>query len=257
MVSTERYPEVCPHTIKRTPMRMKWEDLTMLHWRYEPEEVQALLPDGFTVETFDGSAWVGLVPFHMRVDIPFAPAMKSILHFPETNVRTYVTSDSNEPGVYFWSLEASSLPAVVAARGSYQVPYFWADMTIEKADANGDPIDRPMVEGDSIRYASARRWPKPMPAMSLVSVTVGEAFAPGQQGPLDNFLTARWALYGDLWKWRSYATMYHEPWPLHFATVDSYDDELVMACGLSEPVGEPLVHFSPGVNVRCGWPGKA
>ncbi len=235
-------------------MRMTWDDLTMLHWRYEPEEVQRLLPDGLTVETFDGSAWVGLIPFQMRVDLPVMPAMKSILHFPETNVRTYVTGKSNNPGVYFWSLEASSLPAVVTARGSYQVPYFWADMSIEKTDAQGRAIDRPLVEGDHISYASARKWPQPTPASSLVSVTVGEPYADGQQGPLDRFLTARWALYGDLWKWRSYAKMYHEPWPLHFATVDSYDDELVAATGLTEPENPPLVHFSPGVNVRCGRP---
>lgn len=238
-------------------MRMRWEDLTMLHWRYEPAEVQALLPEGLTVETFDGSAWVGLVPFQMRVDIPFAPAMKSILHFPETNVRTYVTSKSDRPGVYFWSLEASSLPAVVTARGGYQIPYFWADMSIERTSADGDRIDRQMVEGDRITYESARKWPKPTPATSLVSVTVGEPFAPGQQGPLDRFLTARWALYGDLWKWRSFAKMYHDPWPLHFATVDTCDDNLVMAAGLSEPESPPLVHFSPGVSVRTGWPGKA
>ena len=257
MVSTERYPEACPHVIKRTPMRMKWEDLTMLHWRYEPDEVQALLPEGFTVETYDGSAWVGLVPFQMRVDIPFAPPMRRILHFPETNVRTYVTSKSNEPGVYFWSLEASSLPAVVAARGSYQVPYFWADMSIERTDASGNPIDRPLRQGDQVSYATVRKWPKPTPATSVVSVTVGESFGAGQQGPLDRFLTARWALYGDLWKWRSYATMYHEPWPLHYARVNSWDDSLITACGLSEPDGPPLVHFSPGVSVRCGWPQKA
>ena len=129
-------------------------------------------------------------------------------------------------------------------------------MSIERTDADGNAIDRRPLEGDKITYASARKWPKPTPATSVVSVTVGEAFGPGQQGPLDRFLTARWALYGDLWKWRSYATMYHEPWPLHYATVDSYDDELVTAAGLSEPLTDPLVHYSPGVSVRCGWPGR-
>ena len=237
-------------------MRMAWEDLTMLHWRYEPEEVQRLLPDGLTVETFDQSAWVGLIPFQMRVDVPFAPTMASILHFPETNVRTYVVGESGEPGVYFWSLEASSLPAVVVARNTYQVPYFWADMSIERTDADGEPITHHPVEGDKITYASARKWPDPQPARSMVSMTVGEAFAPGQQGPLDRFLTARWALYGSLWKWQSYATMYHEPWPLHYATIDHCDDELVTAAGLSDPDHPPIVHYSPGVNVRCGWPRK-
>ena len=70
MVSVERYPEVCPHRIRVTPMRMQWEDLTTLHWRYDPADVQELLPDGLTVETFDGSAWVGLVPFFMKVTSP-------------------------------------------------------------------------------------------------------------------------------------------------------------------------------------------
>lgn len=216
----------------------------MLHWRYPANEVQALLPDGLTVETFDGSAWVGLVPFYMRVDVPFLPTMSRILHFPETNVRTYASGPSGEPGVYFFSLEASSLPAVVTARTTYQVPYLWAQMTLEQ-------------EGDVITYESTRKWPGPKGAHSRVVAQIGDAYQPGEATDLDRFLTARWALYGSFGPWRSYATMFHEPWPLHHATVVECDDELVAASGLSQPQGEPLVHYSPIVNVRCGWPGKA
>ena len=226
---------------------MRWEQLTMLHWRYPAEEVQALLPEGLTIETFDGSAWVGLIPFQIRVDIPGLPTMASILHFPETNVRTYAYGPSGRPGVYFFSLEASSLPAVVTARTTYRVPYLWADMSIE-------------VEGDWLRYESTRRWPGPKGAHSLVEIEVGERIEPG---PLDNFLTARWALYGDLGQWfrrrghsgLTYARMYHEPWPLYSAEVLHWDDELVAAAGLGEPSGAPIAHYSPGVSVRCGWPG--
>jgi uncharacterized protein YqjF (DUF2071 family) len=244
----DRYPEVCPHVIKRTPMRMKWEQLTMLHWAYRPDEVQALLPDDLTVETFDGEAWVGLIPFQMRVDIPFMPTMASILHFPETNVRTYVHGRSGEPGVYFFSLEASSLPAVVTARVGYQIPYFWADMSIDEvATSTGE---------QRFTYRSRRKWPKPRGARSLVEVEVGEAIGPDELSDFDRFLTARWALYGDLGPWISYSKMFHEPWPLHRADVLALDDELVTAAGLSAPVGDPVVHYSPGVNVRCGWPGR-
>lgn len=225
-------------------MRMKWEQLTMLHWRYPAAEVQALLPSGLTVETFDGDAWVGLVPFQMRVDIPFAPAFPSVLHFPETNVRTYVSGKSGEPGVYFWSLEASSLPAVATARAAYQVPYFWADMTLEHT-------------GDVLRYESTRRWPGPKGASSLVEVRVGDPFRTGEASDLDRFLTARWALYGSFGPWRSYAAMFHEPWPLHHGEVLRCDDELVAAAGLTQPTDEPLVHYSPGVSVRCGFPQRA
>ncbi len=249
---SERYPATCPHIIKRTPMRMEWEELTLLHWRYPAEEVQALLPDGLTVETFDGSAWIGLVPFQMRVDVPFMPTMARILHFPETNVRTYVSGKTDEPGVYFFSLEASSLPAVVAARTSYQVPYFWADMSIDWE--GGDPGSDSHV-GRRYRYESTRRWPKPKGAHSLVEVEVGQPFEPDEATDLDRFLTARWALFGDLGPWITYATMFHEPWPLHHADVINWDDQLVAASGLSQPTGPPLVHYSPKVSVRCGWPG--
>ncbi len=229
-------------------MRMRWEELTMLHWRYPAAEVQALLPEGLTVETFDGSAWVGLVPFQMRVDVPFVPEIPRILHFPETNVRTYVHGRSGEPGVYFFSLEASALVSVVTARVTYQVPYFWAKMSI---DRSGDP-----GPGQRFRYESSRYWPKPRGARSLVEVTVGQPFEEDEASDLDRFLTARWALYGDLGPWITYATMFHEPWPLHHATVTTWDDQLVAAAGLSQPTDEPLVHYSPAVNVRCGWPGR-
>ncbi len=239
-----RYPETCPHVIDHPPMRMTWEELTMLHWRYPASEVQALLPDRLTVETFDGSAWVGLIPFQMRVDVPFLPEWRRVLHFPETNVRTYVSGESGEPGVYFFSLEAASLPAVLTARTAYQIPYFWASMSIDH-------------HGDRLRYESTRRWPKPRGAHSLVEVEVGSRFGPDEASDLDRFLTARWALYGDLGPWITYAPMFHEPWPLHHAEVTAWDDELVAASGLSQPIDPPVVHCSPIVNVRCGWPGRA
>ncbi len=242
-----RYPEHCPYVIRRPTMRMVWDQLTMLHWRYPAEEVQRLIPDRLRVETFDGSAWVGLVPFRMRVDVPGLPEMARILHFPETNVRTYVVDGEGRPGVWFFSLEASSLPAVVTARTTYRVPYFWADMSIEQ----------PAGDGSRFVYRSTRRWPGPKGASSAVDVSVGPAFGPGQAGPLDRFLTARWALYGTFGPLTVRAEMFHEPWPLHHATVERWDDELVAASGLAQPEGEPLVHFSPGVNVRCGWPGLA
>jgi len=214
----------------------------MLHWRYPAEEVQRLLPDGVEVETFDGTAWVGLVPFQMKVDVPFAPEMRRFLHFPETNVRTYVRGRSGKPGVWFFSLEASSLPAVVTARAGYQVPYFWSAMSLDQT-------------GSRLRYITERRrWPRPAGASSHVEIEVGDPFESDEAGELDHFLTARWALYGSFGGWINYATMFHEPWPLHHATLIRCDDQLVTASGLSQPDTEPLVHYSPGVSVRCGWP---
>lgn len=237
------YPPQCPYEIKRPPMTMTWEQLTLLHWRYPAEEVQRLLPKGLSVETFDGSAWVGLVPFRMSVSLPGLSIGKRWLNFPETNVRTYVRGKSNKPGVWFFSLEASSLPAVVTARTGYQVPYFWADMSID-CDTSSN----------SIRYASSRRWPGPKGTTSTVEVAVGEGLDAAELSDLDNFLTARWALYGAIGPRISYAKMHHEPWPLYHADLVHCDDELVAASGLSQPEGDPILHYSPKVSVRCGWP---
>ena len=248
-----RYPPVSPWTISRPPMRMTWEELTLLHWRYRAEEVQALLPPGVAVETFDGSAWVGLVPFRMRVDVPLLPDLPSILHFPETNVRTYVRDRHDRPGVWFFSLEAASLPAVVTARATYGVPYFWSTMSIDTPGhlAAGDLSGT----GDRLRYhTERRRWPGPSGASSLVEVEVGEPFGAAEAGPLDHFLTARWALFGRYGPLLTRGRMEHEPWPLHHVAVHRLHDELVTAAGLPAPTGEPLAHYSPIVHVRCGWP---
>lgn len=47
-------------------MHQRWSQITFFHWRYPPAVVQSLLPGGLTVETLDGSAWVGLIPFFME-----------------------------------------------------------------------------------------------------------------------------------------------------------------------------------------------
>jgi uncharacterized protein YqjF (DUF2071 family) len=248
----DAYPEACPHSIERPTMRMRWEELTMLHWSYPPEQVQRLLPPHLTVDTFGGSAWVGLVPFMMRIDVPVLPDLPRLLHFPETNVRTYVRDRHGRPAVWFFSLEASSLPAVLTARIGYRVPYTWADMSIERTRGSG-PLGAPTTP-DRLIYRSRRRWPAPKGATSVVDVTVGPRFGAGEADAFDRFLTARWALNSVLGPLVIRANMYHEPWPLYRASVNRCDDELVAASGLEQPTEAPLAHYSPGVSVRCGWP---
>ena len=114
-------------------MRNEWRELTFLHWSYDPDEVQRLLPNGLRVETWNDKAWVGLVPFRMHVRTRRGPYLPWISHFPETNLRTYVRGPNGEVGVWFFSLEASRLPAVVIGRVGYGVWYHWARMKIQHA----------------------------------------------------------------------------------------------------------------------------
>ncbi len=211
-------------------MLQDWETVTFLHWRYDAPTLQRMLPRGLEVETYDGSAWVGLVPFRVTELRPtFAPALPWISHFPETNVRTYVRGPDSEPAVWFFTLEADRLAAVLGARLTFGLPYRWARMSV-------------VLDRDKLAYES-RRNPK-----TSIRVVIGERIEPSE---LEMFLTARFRLYSTLAGKLVYADVDHEPWPLFNARIERLEEDLMN--WLKLPVsGDPLVHYSTGVHTRVG-----
>lgn len=237
---------VCPHSIERPVMMQRWEKLSFLHWRFEPGEVQRLLPDGLVVETFDGSAWVGLVPFLMRVWVPGTGPAPWAGRFCETNVRTYARDAYGRSGIWFFSLDAARLGAVLVARAAYRLPYFWSRMRL-KEDS----------QGLTTTYTCRRRWPTPAVPDSRCVVRASEPFQAGELSEMDHFLTARWLLFSATSRGLRHALASHAPWPLHRAHARLWDDRLLVAAGLPPSLDEPIVHYSPGVEVRIGRPRSA
>jgi uncharacterized protein len=232
----------CPFTVDKPVMRQRWERLTFLHWAFETADVQRLLPDGLTAETHDGAAWVGLVPFYMRVATPGGQRVPWVSNFCETNVRTYVRDRAGRSGIWFFSLDAARLGAVVTARATpYRLPYFWSSMRLGQ-------------RGDEIAYQSRRRWPGPRAATSRLRVSIGTPIAPADVTPLEHFLTARWRLFSVTGSRSATARAAHQPWPLYRAQASVVKDRLLITAGLPAPEGEPLVHYSPGVDVAIGRP---
>ena len=231
----------CPFVVDRVAMRQRWDRLTFLHWKYPAAAVQHLLPPGFVVESYDGWAWVGLVPFFMEVRLPRIGRIPWLFEFPETNVRTYVRGPSGVPGVWFFSLEAARLAAVVTARSTYRVPYFWSQMQVAR-------------NGRTMRYTAQRRWPHSGTVGSQVEVETGDRYLASELTDFDHYLTARWTLYGTWGQKLLMARAQHAPWPLHRARVVMLEDGLVEAAGLSAPADLPVVHWSPGVDVKVGYP---
>lgn len=218
-------------------MRQEWKDLAYLHWRYDPAVVQALLPPGLTVDTFDGSAWVGLIPFSMRdIGLARGPSVPYLGSFPEVNVRTYVHVNGR-PGVWFFSLDVNRLLPAVVARVSYRLPYCWGATTHVR-------------DGDVLSTHIRRRWPQRITSSSII-MRMGEPVAADE---LDVFLTARWGLYSASRSGLRYAAVDHEPWPLRTADALSYDSILLEAAGLPTPQGKPHARCSDGVHVRIGLP---
>ena len=122
----------------RAVMRQVWRHLGFLHWPVARAAIAPLLPPGLQVDTFDGAAYVGVVPFTIPLTrtalggLPIAPA------FHELNVRTYVHRDGRDPGVWFFSLDAASRLAVAGARVAYGLPYFHARMSMEVGGGGGE-----------------------------------------------------------------------------------------------------------------------
>jgi uncharacterized protein YqjF (DUF2071 family) len=222
-------------------MRQRWDTLTFLHWGYPIEDVQRILPKGLTVEARDGLAWVGLVPFSMRVGAPLGRGIPRIARFPETNVRTYVIGPDGRTGVWFFSLDAGNSLAVSAARLTLGLPYFLAAMEVEP-------------DGDTIRYNSSRREGPASGSGHRIAVNPGAPIDSRDLSEFDHYLTARFALWNTRGRLAVRIPIEHPPWRLYRGEVVSIDQDLLEAAGLPSPSGDPIVHYSEGVDVSVGSP---
>ena len=258
------YPPLPHERVRFEVMRMWWRDLLFIHYPYAPDDVQPLLPDDLTVDTWPDAegverAWVGLVPFEMVVGSPGGVKLPIVGTFPETNVRTYVRGPDGTPGVWFCSLEAGGLAASLTARAFYGLPYCWADMSIDAGSREPEGIWR----YDSVRRWPRRRTPKGALPRHHSSVRIGEAIPDDQVSEFERFLTSRWGLYSRFPGMDSsraitlYAPVDHGRWPLHRAELLTVDDELLDAAGLPETFERPIVHWTPGTEVRIGRPRRA
>jgi uncharacterized protein YqjF (DUF2071 family) len=221
-------------------MVQRWADVVFVHWRIDPAEVARLLPEGVTVDTFDGSAWVGLVPFSMQgLGFPRLAPLPLVGAFPEVNVRTYVRAGGRR-GVWFCSLDVDRVLPVAAARAAYRLPYCVGDVDHHRS-------------GNVLTTSVARRWPAAPGAHTSLVVRTGDAV--DASVPLHRFLTARWGLIAAGRTGRlTWAPVEHPTWPLHAADVLHLDDGLVAAAGLHVEGPPALTLWSPGVPVRIGRP---
>jgi len=226
-----------PERIVRPVMLQRWDHLSFFHWPCDPAAVQRRLPPGLEVDTFDGAAWIGLIPFRLTVRVPGVPRLPWVSTCPEINVRTYVRGPDGRRGIWFFSLEASRLGAVLTARSWYRLPYMWSRMWLDR-------------ERDTVWYQSRRRWPGPNHPRASIGVRLGPAVAPEAITPLERFLMGRWRLYSQAGEGLATTRVDHPPWPVRRATVVSLHQELMAAAGLPEPDGDPVAHFSGGVEVR-------
>ena len=221
-------------------MRQNWGKLLFMHWAIDAELLRPLIPAQLSIDTFDGKAWIGVVPFTMwGICASFLPPIPGTSSFHELNVRTYVHLNG-VPGVWFFSLDAASSLAVWGARTFYHLPYFNAEMSL-------------VQQGDSIKYHSTRKDARGAPAQLDAEWTIGEPLAQARPGSVEFFLTERYCLYSHHREQLYRSRIFHQPWPLRSASLDAYQSSMVESLGIEEPKGEPLLHYAESLGVNI-WP---
>jgi uncharacterized protein len=219
-------------------MFQRWLDLLFAHWPIPTDAIAPLIPPGLTLETYAGTAWLGIVPFRMSHVHPRGlPAVPWLSYFPELNVRTYVRVD-DRPGVFFFSLDAGNPVAVALARAFFHLPYFRAEMDLCHGDA------------ETIHYQS-RRTHRPAPEASFVARyrPLGPIYW-AAAGSFEYWLTERYALYSVDRGGRIYrGEIHHQPWPLQPAEAEFAINSVAEASGLTLPDQAPLLHFVRRLDV--------
>lgn len=247
-------------------MHQNWGKLLFMHWAIDPELLRPLIPSQLSIDTFDGSAWIGEIPFTMwGIRASFLPPIPGTSAFHELNVRTYVHWNG-VPGVWFFSLDAAQSLAVWGARTFYHLPYFNAEMSLAQ---DGNTIDYSSRRTDALTFgeffaaeaadipgsSNAERFRNYPSAELNASWTIGEPLAQASPGSVEFFLTERYCLYS-VHRRRLYRSrIFHEPWPLRKAELNAHRSTMVESLGIAAPQGTPLLHYAEAIAVDI-WPLK-
>lgn len=253
-------------------MHMSWQELLFAHWPFPAEVMRERItvacggwPAGLELDTYEGRAWLSIVPFRMaRTGLRWWPTALGPHTFPELNVRTYVkakdrTSGQERAGVFFFSLDAASPLAVFTARRWYHLPYFRARMACEPqaliAAPGAQPDAPPAREPTRVTYASERTHSGAPPAVLRARYGPTGPVRQSSPGTLERWLTERYCLYAvdrKLRTWRS--DIHHQLWPLQDASAELERNDMGSCHGFELPSEKPLVQYVKNIDVVAWSP---
>lgn len=219
-------------------LAMRWHDLLFAHWPVGVNELRPSVPAQLEIDSFDGQAWLGVVPFGMsHIRARCCPPLPGVSAFLEINVRTYVRHNGKR-GVWFFSLDAANPLAVRAARRLFHLPYFDAEMSLETG-----------LDGQ-VEYRSRRTHRGAAAAEFMGSYRPTGSVWESRPGSLEEFLTERYCLYAaDPGGGLRCGDIHHVPWPLQTAEAEIDRNTMTAQIGLALPDVAPLLHFSRRLDV--------
>jgi hypothetical protein len=246
LIRTSHKPRPLPSG--RWLMRQRWNDLLFAHWPVPVAAVAPLVPEGLKVDSFQGSAWLGVVPFWMdRIKVRGVPPIPGARSFPDLSLRTYVREEkTGAPGVYCLSLDASNLLAVAAGRAFYHLPYHWAEMRLEQR-----------TEREFSFYSRRRLAPRPVVFQARYrGLGPTPKLAESCPGTLEYFLMERSCLFSRNRAGQPIRANLHQiAWPLEEAAAEIERNDLASAIGIQLPDVEPVLYYSRRLAIYV-WPAE-
>ncbi|MGG1677746.1 YqjF family protein [Neobacillus sp. NRS-1170] len=217
-------------------MRQTWKNLLFLHWPISLEKLRPYVPSSLQIDTYNGSAWLGVILFVIEGIYPRGISSVSVTpKFPEINVRTYVQCDG-KPGIYFLSIDVQNWASLNIAKRWYRLPYYSSEISFQK-------------EGQSFQCQSVRKGN----ANTIISFKgkyfpVSEVYFP-KEGTLDHWLTERYCLYSSTNGVNIYCgEIHHQPWPLQKAEIEIVNNTLFTPFHFDLSEVKPTAYFSEGVD---------
>jgi uncharacterized protein YqjF (DUF2071 family) len=217
-------------------MTQTWDDLLFIHWPIDPNHLRPLLPAAVELDTFEGRAWLGIIPFRLgHIRVRGLPTLPGLSHFPEVNVRTYVRLH-NKPGVWFFSLDANHPILSAVARRWFSLPYRNSHVTMR-------------CDGEWIDYTSTMSQVGKAPVEFRARYRPTGPVVRASPGSIAHWLTERYCLYTTDRRGRLLRAEIHHPrWALQDAEVSIAGNTLALASGIRIPDTAPLAHYSKSIT---------
>ena len=246
-ISTSNEPHPLPSS--HWLISQRWNNLLFAHWPVPASSLALLMPEGLQVDTFQGTAWLGIMPFWMdRIKVRGLPPIPGARSFPDLSLRTYVREErTGTQGVVCLSLDASNLLAVAAGRAFYRLPYHWAEMHLEQRTER------------EFAFYSRRRFAGRQVIFKALYRGLGPSrkLAESRPGTLENFLIERYCLFSTNRDGQPIrANLHHSSWPLEEAEAEIDQNTLAEVIGLRLPEQEPVLHYARQLAVYV-WPAES
>ena len=213
----------------RKPLTVRVEDVCFCHWPVDSDALGRAVPAWLSVERAAGDAWITAIHHTVAgvstLGVDLGNPAQSV------TVRTYVTGPDGQRGLYFFGAFTTD-PIASAAGPLLRLDY--RDGRVTRRDADGEYRTERTLDVDGRRALTVRYTPGDEPATT----------APPDSLPA--FFVERFRVFGDGPLGTSVVGhVGHDPWALGPVEANVEGDPL-SALDLPAPVGEPLVHYSPG-----------